>query len=108
MRALYAVSYTEYERGWGCRPDGCSFHRSKEEADAYVARLAGPRNGPVPDEYTNADGPPRLVEVSQSLYDKVQADGDYFSFKLNDPDRARSYEAPKPKEDEWPIPRKEL
>lgn len=90
MKALYAVSYTEYERGWGQRPDGTSYHRNEEEAKAFVKGIHRDRSGAAPDEYTNADGPPQLVEVSEELYEHVQKNGNYWSF-MNDFRRARNW-----------------
>jgi hypothetical protein len=96
MKALYAVSYTEYERGWGQRPDGTSYHRSEEDAKAFTKRIHGDRSGSVPDEYTNADGPPRLVEVSDALYDHVQVGGNYWS-TMNSFTQARNWSVLNPK-----------
>ena len=100
--ALYAIPWTEYERGWGCRPDGISFHRTEEEAKAFREKVVGDRSGPVPDEYTSP-GKMQLVQVSKSLYDKVTFDGNYWS-TLNQMDRAAHFVAPQPTSTQWTLP----
>lgn len=77
---LYAVSWTEFEKGWGSRPDGWTFHPSLVAAKSFVSKYindceARVNKGQVPHEYSRPDGEPRLVEVSQELHDKVMADG---------------------------------
>lgn len=32
VNAVYYINWTEYESGWGQRPDGVSIHRSQTEA----------------------------------------------------------------------------
>jgi hypothetical protein len=72
MFALYAIKWTEYERGWGQRPDGTTFFASKEHGSEFLdgfyhARIS--EQG-VPDEY---DSPSDmfLSEVSQKLHEHV-------------------------------------
>ena len=36
MNAAYQIEWTEYERGWGPRPDGKSYHKSKKDADEFI------------------------------------------------------------------------
>jgi hypothetical protein len=75
--ALYAVSWTEFERGWGCRPDGFSLHRTALEGAKFVADVQSQQpTDHVPHEYSAPDGEPFLMEVSQSLYDLVTEFGD--------------------------------
>lgn len=69
--ALYRIQWTEYERGWGCRPDGETYHCSREDADKYIKDYwAKMPDGPAPYEYS-APGTPTLVEVTEELYNKV-------------------------------------
>lgn len=75
IAAVYAIEWEESERGWGCRPDGYSFHSSAEKAKAYLAEHYSAHTGPVPDEYSRASGGPQLVEVSPSLYLAVMQKG---------------------------------
>lgn len=75
IAAVYAVEWEESERGWGCRPDGYSFHASLEKAQAYINMHYSTHTGPVPDEYSRSVGSPRLVEVSPSLYLAVMQKG---------------------------------
>jgi hypothetical protein len=79
LYAVYAVDWTEYERGFGQRPDGKSLHRSKEEAQACVDDYDKEHNSlkVVPDCYTRG-GEPYLFEVEKPLYDKVMKSGKVF------------------------------
>lgn len=36
MYCAYKVHWTEYERGWGQRPDGTTLHMNKSAADEYI------------------------------------------------------------------------
>lgn len=73
--ALYSIEWEESERGWGCRPDGFSFHRSEQEANQYVTDFQARLPKEVPDEYSRPCGRPRLIEVSESLYKHVMKNG---------------------------------
>lgn len=74
--ALWAVQWEESERGWGCRPDGYSFHRNPEEARKFIKDYEDklPKHE-VPDEYSRTVGDPKLIEVSQELYNHVMEKG---------------------------------
>ncbi len=74
--SVYAVEWTEYERGWGSRPDGVSLHKSKEAAEKYVSDYDKKYNNEssAPDEYTKG-GTPELVEVSKKVHDEVMKKG---------------------------------
>jgi len=72
LYAVYKIEWTEYERGWGSRPDGVSYHKTKALAEQYRQEFIGKQpSGPVPDEYTSP-GPVTLVEVDKTLYNHVQ------------------------------------
>lgn len=74
--SVYAVSWTEYERGWGQRPDGVSLHKSKEAAEKYVSDYDKKHNNEltVPDWYCKGSSP-KLIEVSKKIYDEVMKKG---------------------------------
>lgn len=72
--ALYAIYWTEYERGWGQRPDGITYYTSKESADESYNKAFEDRGGGAPDDYTNPSKPV-LVEVSEALYYNVYTNG---------------------------------
>lgn len=82
MYAAYVVYWTEFERGWGQRPDGETVHKDKATAEAYIAdywkrekeRNAG---GGVPDIYS-APGDPRLEEVGLDQWTRAQAEGSFW------------------------------
>jgi hypothetical protein len=70
--SVYAVNWTEYERGWGQRPDGVSYHKSKEAAEKYVSDYDKEFNNEssVPDCYSKGSKP-HLVEVDKKIYNEV-------------------------------------
>lgn len=74
--SCYKIAWTEYERGWGCRPDGNSFHKTKDDAEAYIKwywdreKKSNP-SGIAPDEYMTP-GKPTLVEVTKEFHDRLQ------------------------------------
>lgn len=74
MNKVFRVHWTEYERGWGQRPDGTSYHKTKKIAENFVDKVHGDRTGPVPDEYTKA-GDIEEVKVSKKIFDQVQEKG---------------------------------
>lgn len=109
MNALYAVRWTEYERGWGNRPDGYSFHRNADEANQYIEAYwarekARNPSGRTPDEYS-APGDPFLMEVSESLVRYVTEYGsirtwqnkakDYLTYDASDAFARKAEEAEK-------------
>lgn len=73
MKALYAMEWLEYERGWGCRREGVSLHLDKAQADRIIAKEASKRNETkdVPDYYLLPQAPV-LIEVSEEEYAKVE------------------------------------
>ncbi len=76
MNAVYQVEWTEYERGWGQRPDGISYHKSKEVAEKYISDYNEKFNNEpsVPECYSKGSTP-KLVEVDQKIYNEVMKNG---------------------------------
>ncbi len=70
--AAWEVRWTEYERGWGQRPDGVSYHKSKEDAEKYVNDYDKKYNNEAsaPDIYTKG-GKPKLVEISKEIHNDL-------------------------------------
>lgn len=66
-------TWTEYERGWGSRPDGLSMHLNTTDHKKFLAEFNKKHNNlpSVPDEYTTADNAPRVVDVPESLYQRL-------------------------------------
>lgn len=65
IRAKYRVHYTEYERGWGSRPDGHTDFDSYEEALQHKETFNAKNDkDTVPDWYMIA-GDPILVDVGK-------------------------------------------
>jgi hypothetical protein len=71
---LVCQDWVERERGWGMRADGFTLHTSSDECKRYIQNYNAKYNNEasVPDEYTQASGEPRLVEVDEETYLKVQ------------------------------------
>jgi len=56
--------WTEYERGWGQRPDGFSIHLTRKDYDEFIADYWSRQpKGHVPDEYSRESGNPISVVV---------------------------------------------
>ena len=69
---VFIVSWTEYEKGWGSRPDGTSYHISEEKRDEYIkVREKDAANDKFHDIYPDGFS---TVEDSD-LYKKVLAAG---------------------------------
>lgn len=72
MFALYKVTWTEYERGWGCRPDGETYYTSKERAYKAIKTYWDGMPDTVPDCYSKPSDP-ELVEVDEEFYHEIIA-----------------------------------
>ncbi len=76
LQLVLCQEWTEYERGWGRRPDGCSIHASEEDRKVFCAdhwaRMPERGRGPTPDEYSIEEGAPYLAIVSDALYGELQ------------------------------------
>lgn len=73
--------WTEYERGWGNRPDGISVHLTLEDRDKFVTGYNARWNsGPnTPDEYSVASGDPKPHTVSEAVFEglkRLMAEGE--------------------------------
>lgn len=81
MPVAVRVCWTEYERGWGSRPDGVTLHRDEKEARRYIKdywdRQPPAVNGRAPDCYS-APGQPELVRVSEEEYERLQREGSFW------------------------------
>ncbi len=68
-------SWTEYERGWGCRPDGYTLHLTQKDCQLFIKDFnAKFNNEPVaPDEYTRADNGNNVIGVDFETYQKIKA-----------------------------------
>ncbi len=66
--ALYRIDFIEYEAGWGCRPDGSTYHKSLADAEAFKKHYESYGDY---QEYSRGSTP-KLIEVSKEVYDIVQ------------------------------------
>ena len=64
---VYKVHWTEYERGFGQRPDGTSFHKNLKDANKFIEEMSGGTR----DNYYKASEP-ILHEVDVLTYDQIQ------------------------------------
>lgn len=82
---VYVIEGTEYERGWGCRPDGYVAFTSLDAAEKYIVDFNAKYNNEksAPDEYTRYEyiG---LKECSAKIYGTVKANGSYYVNKLKE------------------------
>jgi hypothetical protein len=73
---VHCIEGTEYERGWGCRPDGNIAFLTKDAAEAYIADYNAKYNNEkhAPDEYTiyTYAG---ILECSQAFLNDVATKG---------------------------------
>lgn len=70
---VHVMTWTEYERGWGCRSDGASLHLTKEDMDQFIKEYWATQSEEVPNEYSKEDGNPFELQVSEDLYNKVKS-----------------------------------
>lgn len=71
MKAVYKITWTEFESGWGQRPDGVSLHKDSDTAKAFKTRYeeTGDRS------CYSRGGSIKLIEVDESTFDEVQTNG---------------------------------
>lgn len=85
LHTVIGQNWEESERGWGTRPDGFTLHLTKEDREAFIngyldrqkkynEEHLGP--GITPDEYTRVAGEPRLISVSDEIYQSLMASKD--------------------------------
>jgi len=72
----WAIQWTEYERGWGCRPDGTSFHKTKKSAQEFIRQYWKRQPGGVPDEYTSPGTPHGVIIRSEDLKKRIEKEAD--------------------------------
>lgn len=67
------LGFTEYERGWGSRPDGYTLHVTLERANAFAKYYNDRFNteASVPDCYT-VPNKPYLVQVDDDTFQRVK------------------------------------
>jgi hypothetical protein len=62
------VSFTEFERGWGQRPDGYILAASKEIARAVTKEYCERCNDP--ELYSRPNSEPQLIEVDELIHNQ--------------------------------------
>lgn len=75
LKCAYKIHWTEYERGWGTRPDGTTLHIDKKTAYEYIEdywiRQKELKLLVVPNEYSKPSEP-MLCEVPEDVYEKFE------------------------------------
>jgi hypothetical protein len=51
VKVVFIVEMTEYERGWGQRPDGYYAFLTEQAADDHIKEETKDRTGPAPEVY---------------------------------------------------------
>jgi len=76
LLAVWAIDWTESERGWGQRPDGTSLYKSEELAKKHIKEDTDrkSKDKEVPECYS-FPGKPYLKQVDKKVYDIVMAKG---------------------------------
>lgn len=73
---VYKIEWTEYERGWGQRPDGTSYHKDLKSAEDYIKEYNLKYNSEpnVPECYS-IGSKPTLIEVDYKTFKEVNEKG---------------------------------
>jgi hypothetical protein len=78
MNVVYRVNFTEFESGWGQRPDGYIMAKTKEIAIKVIRDIESMGSYSC---YTRANTQPYLFETTDEIYKDIQEDEDgYFWF----------------------------
>lgn len=71
MPIAYLMHWTEFERGWGQRPDGYSLHASPEAWTEYLTKYRASQSREVPDEYSAPGDKLVAVEITPELAERL-------------------------------------
>ena len=63
--------WIESERGWGCRPDGATFHLTVEDKDEFIKVYWAKMPKETPDEYSRPDFDPIYVDVDDETFARL-------------------------------------
>lgn len=76
VTAVHVIEGTEFERGWGCRPDGFVAFTTRRAADEWITDYNKKYNNKTsaPDEYTTYDYV-GLKECSKAFLEEVEEKG---------------------------------
>lgn len=69
-KPVYVLEITEYESGWGCKPDGYLAFKNREQAEAFVEEKYKGRGTAAPSYYVNYDHL-GLKPALKSFHDKL-------------------------------------
>jgi hypothetical protein len=76
MKKVYLQYWEESERGWGCRPDGCSLHINPLNHSSYLKEIYSGRDvNNIPHEYDRIVGELIEVEIGDNLYNEIVNNG---------------------------------
>ncbi len=81
VHAAYRIDFTEFESGWGQRPDGSKLYASKADAEAgsdeFVKQQREYLKGNPGGDYS-VPGTPYMVEITKEEADRLAAEGSYW------------------------------
>lgn len=72
MKTAFLDTWTETERGWGQRSDGCSIHLTKEDYKKYVESYWSSMPASTPDEYERPDNFVREIVLGTKLFNRLK------------------------------------
>jgi len=73
VNKVYRIPWTEYERGWGQRPDGATLHLTLTHAKRFITNHRDQMSEQVPNTYIKPDLDPYkdtlpMVDVHSDVY----------------------------------------
>lgn len=72
---VFVIPWTEFERGWGQRPDGYSIHLTREDAKRFIDVYWASRPDEVPDEYSKpnyGENEAKPAYVSKETFEELR------------------------------------
>lgn len=91
---LICQQWEESERGWGCRPDGFSLHRTEADRKAFVEAYWARMPNRAPSEYSRPTGTPYHIPPTPEQLARVEASANGARFYDSMPAGARDGWAP--------------
>ena len=72
LEKVVYVSWEESEKGWGCRPDGCSLHVIIDDFHKFLSDYWSRMPSQVPNEYERPAGSPGTAYVPQEIFAQIK------------------------------------
>lgn len=78
QNVAYYNSVTEYEAGWGNRPDGYLIAKTKEQ---FIAKAADIKAAGSYAEFSSVNGEPKMCLVTDDMAQQLEANGTVWTNK---------------------------